>query len=114
MSRVTVIIALLCAACTGTIAGSEEPSEAPGPTAPAAGGAGPAATGPAGGTGPARPAACGLPDVGLMPLRRLTRTEYDRTVADLLGETTAPARAFPPDERVGPFDTNVAAPVSEP
>ena len=32
---------------------------------------------------------------GLMPLRRLTRVEYDNTVRDLLGDTTRPAQNFP-------------------
>ena len=32
---------------------------------------------------------------GGSPLRRLTNAEYNNTVADLLGETTAPAAAFP-------------------
>ena len=32
---------------------------------------------------------------GASPLRRLTNTEYDNTVADLLGDTTAPATTFP-------------------
>jgi hypothetical protein len=41
---------------------------------------------PAGQTGP-------LP----MPLRRLTRIEYNNTVRDLLGDTSRPADVFPPD-----------------
>ncbi len=39
-----------------------------------------------------------------VPLRRLTRAEYDATVRDLLGDTTLPARAFPPDEESQGFD----------
>ena len=35
------------------------------------------------------------PVAGLMPLRRLTRVEYDNTVRDLLGDTTRPAQNFP-------------------
>lgn len=35
--------------------------------------------------------------VGPMPLRRLSRREYNNTVRDLLGETSRPADAFPPD-----------------
>lgn len=38
------------------------------------------------------------------PLRRLTRAEYDATVRDLLGDTTQPAQAFPPDEESQGFD----------
>jgi Protein of unknown function (DUF1592)/Protein of unknown function (DUF1588)/Protein of unknown function (DUF1595)/Protein of unknown function (DUF1585)/Protein of unknown function (DUF1587) len=33
-----------------------------------------------------------------MPLRRLTIREYNNTVHDLLGDTTQPANAFPPDD----------------
>lgn len=38
------------------------------------------------------------PDPGPALIRRLTRTEYDNTVRDLLGDATGPARAFLPDE----------------
>lgn len=45
-------------------------------------------------------------DPGRVTLHRLNRTEYDRTVRDLLGTTLQPARDFPPDD-VGPgFDNN--------
>ncbi|MBL9028670.1 MAG: DUF1592 domain-containing protein [Myxococcales bacterium] len=47
-----------------------------------------------------------------VPLRRLTREEYDNTVRDLLGDRTRPAASFPPDEAVGGFETNSLAPVS--
>jgi hypothetical protein len=46
-------------------------------------------------------------------MMRLTSAEYDHTVHDLLGDTTRPASAFSPDEKVGPFDANVLAPPSE-
>lgn len=36
---------------------------------------------------------------GSSQLRRLTRAEYNNTVRDLLGDTTAPANAFSPDEK---------------
>ena len=39
---------------------------------------------------------------GPMPLRRLTKREYNNTVRDLLGDTSAPADSFPPD-RDGDF-----------
>jgi hypothetical protein len=38
------------------------------------------------------------PALAPSPLRRLTRAEYDHTIRDLLGDTSAPAQAFPPDE----------------
>jgi hypothetical protein len=43
---------------------------------------------------------CATLDVGITPLRRLTREEYDNTVADLLGTAQQPARAFSPDEKL--------------
>ena len=36
------------------------------------------------------------PTPGRTPLRRLTATEYNKTVRDLLGDTTSPADSFPP------------------
>ena len=39
-------------------------------------------------------------------LRRLTRTEYNNTVRDLLGTSLAPADGFPPEEVTGGFNNN--------
>ena len=63
--------------------------------------------------GPA--ASCGdAPSVGVAPLRRLTRFEYDNTVRDLLGDTTRPAETtFSPDEVVGGYASNSVAPISQ-
>lgn len=44
---------------------------------------------------PNDPGSPGATDPGSSPLRRLTNDEYDNTVADLLGDTTAPATGFP-------------------
>ena len=41
-------------------------------------------------------------------MRRLTRLEYNNTVRDLLGDTTAPADRFPPDEVSNGFNNNGA------
>ncbi|MDX2055461.1 MAG: DUF1592 domain-containing protein [Polyangiaceae bacterium] len=50
---------------------------------------------------PVVPMTCTAPfDPGFTPLRRMSRGEYDNTVRDLLGDTTAPARAFPNDDSV--------------
>ena len=49
-----------------------------------------------------------MPEIGATPLRRLTRFEYNATVRDLLGDTTQPADAFPPDEVRSGFDNNSA------
>ncbi|HEY0707128.1 MAG TPA: DUF1592 domain-containing protein, partial [Polyangia bacterium] len=42
------------------------------------------------------------------PLRRLTRTEYNNTVRDLLGVDLAPADNFPVDEIAGGFSNNAS------
>jgi hypothetical protein len=54
-------------------------------------------------------AAGGAPAVlvpGRSPLRRLSRTEYDNTVRDLLGDTTQPALQFEPDVLAQGFTNN--------
>ena len=50
----------------------------------------------------------GIADPGPTPFRRLTRDQYDNTVRDLLGDTTRPARDFPPDETIGGFGSGTA------
>jgi hypothetical protein len=53
---------------------------------------------------PGDPAAC---DPGEKTLQRLNRSEYDRTVKDLLGVTATPALStFPPDDVARGFDNN--------
>jgi hypothetical protein len=44
-------------------------------------------------------AECDAPAPGPRPLRRLTRVQYNATVADLFGDTSEPASAFPPEGR---------------
>jgi hypothetical protein len=56
---------------------------------------------------------CTVPSPGLAPLRRLTQSEYNNTVRDLLGDPTRPADAFPPDQQVGDF-TNTAVALTVP
>lgn len=51
--------------------------------------------------------------VGRTRLRRLTRTELDHTVRDLLNVTDNPASALTPDEYVGPFASNAISPVTD-
>ena len=46
---------------------------------------------------------------GPSPMRRLTRFEYNNTVRDLLGDTTRPADAFPPEEVGNGFGNDAAA-----
>jgi hypothetical protein len=68
------------------------------------------------GPAPPPPERAGLPapvSVGPSPLRRLTRAEYDRAVRDLLGDPTAPASRFAPDEESAGYASNARAPVTE-
>jgi hypothetical protein len=51
--------------------------------------------------------------VGRTRLRRLTRTQFEHTVRDLLGATGTPAAGISPDETVGPFTSNAISPVTE-
>jgi hypothetical protein len=48
--------------------------------------------------------ACSTRAVGSTPLRRLTRSEYNNSVVDLLGDSSQPASAFVADTQVGLFD----------
>jgi hypothetical protein len=65
-----------------------------------------------GGDGPVA-GLCGEPQTGPTALRRLTNDQYDRTVDDLLGIETWFAESFSPDERIGTFKSNGAAPVGQ-
>jgi hypothetical protein len=52
---------------------------------------------------------CAPSNPGPSPLRRMTGTEYNNTVRDLLGITNNPASAFPPDDQALGFDNNAFA-----
>ncbi|MES1185853.1 MAG: DUF1588 domain-containing protein [Myxococcales bacterium] len=72
----------------------------------------PAATAPnggSGGSGVTMPQSCDAPAPGPAPLHPLTRFEYDNIVRDLLGDTSEPARAFPPENEVEGYRTNANA-----
>lgn len=79
-------IALPVVGCTGQIGGDK-----PG--------------GPGDGTETAQSAFCAVDT----PIRRMTKTEYNNTVRDLLGDTTEPASAFPHEDLIGGFDNQGAA-----
>lgn len=53
------------------------------------------------------------PDAPISVLRRLTRTQYGRTIHDLLGREVEGLDDFVADEKIGAFDVNLNAPVSE-
>ena len=46
--------------------------------------------------------------IGRMGMRRLTRTEYDNTIEDLLGDDTRPGAALLPEDKKTPFDNDVS------
>jgi hypothetical protein len=99
--RVGPGLAMLAAACSaGTGAPSVQGKEPGGP---------PGVRPPPGGTGVGDPAGpCTSDEPSFSPLRRLTRQEYNNTVRDLLGDTSAPADRFPADEVSGGFGNNAA------
>ena len=65
--------------------------------------------GPVTGSGPSTPSTAD--DLGSVTLRRLNAVEYDNTVRDLLGCTSHPGAAFPPDDGAYGF-TNIGAALS--
>ncbi len=76
------------------------------------GSAGSAGSGPGvdGGVGTTSSALCqGPPTPGSAPLRRLTQSEYNNSVRDLLGDTSRPADTFPPDQQVGDFSNTAVS-----
>jgi hypothetical protein len=97
----------------GGAAGAADQGAAGGPSSGAAGGPGsPGGAAGAGGSDsddPVQgvPAGCSGSGAARAPLRRLSGFEYDNTVADLLGDTTHPAYAFPPE--LAPFGNNADA-----
>ena len=108
---------IFVAACTGVV-GDPGPAGNGLTAASVAGGGAAGASGgnAAGGASPtgADAAACAAqPSPGAAPLRRLTQSEYNNTVRDLLGDTTQPASAFPPDQQIGDF-TNTAVALTVP
>jgi hypothetical protein len=48
------------------------------------------------------------------PIRRLTHSQYNRTVRDLLGVLTRPARRFPPEDYVNGFKNQAAGQMMSP
>lgn len=93
--RYTLFSLFLCLACEGTIA--DTPSDDP-----------PVTLNP--GVEPLEPA---VRDLGRAPLRRLTRTEYTNSIAEIFALEGNFTRSFGEDERVGPFSSNTVAPPQE-
>ena len=91
-----LVAALAISACSDEMSGIARPGDGNG-GAPGSGGGAP------GGTGVA--AECTTIEPGRAPIRRLTTYEYSNTVRDLLGDTTNPGSALPPqvDSKQNPF-----------
>jgi hypothetical protein len=53
------------------------------------------------------PVVCGEPTGAELPMRRLSRVEYDYVIADLLGTTATPASSFPPDDSTIGFEVGI-------
>src|SRR5436190_23839202 len=91
--RVWLATIILAAGCSGSI--QDAGGSGPAPSGP---GADPAQPDP---TQPSRPSLTPPPGdplaAGPLPLRRLTIREYNATVHDLLGDSTAPASKFASD-----------------
>jgi hypothetical protein len=96
--RAALVLVLVLVSCRGTIEESSGEGSTPG-AHPGSGG-----TGPGGGPTP------GLAEdpyaIGPSGLRRLTRTEYDNALRDLLGDPSRPGFARLPEDVNDPFDNN--------
>ena len=57
--------------------------------------------------------ACATPDASFQPLLRLTRKQYKNAIRDLFGVDAQIANGFPADEKVGAFESNATAPISD-
>ena len=102
LKSLTLAVALAGAVgCTGSIGGGG-PSSGTGDPDPSGNPVKPGEPTPSTGAPPGTPGGPPLTTAdpnaaGPMPLRRLNRREYNNTVRDLLGDTSRPADAFPPD-----------------
>jgi hypothetical protein len=103
--------ALGCMGSVGDGKSSENPS---GPGGPGGEPGGPGVGTPGGPNVPApTPTTCKADQIGLSPLRRLTRLEYDNSIKDLLGVDLGLAKDFNADEMAGSFPSNFFTPISE-
>lgn len=89
-----VIVTLAFAACTGSAGSSDDPGGDDDEGGSSGGGRGSGGDGEGGTAG--EPNA--TPALGVMPLRRLTKREYQNTIADLLGAPPSYAAGYPSDD----------------
>lgn len=108
MRKGMLVAALLAAGCTGELTGAPGSSGRGGPMLSGGAGAGVGS----GGSGTTTPqdvtADCTNESPSPRLLRQLTRSEYGRTVADLLSLTNPNITAIPPDVQMRGFTNNVA------
>jgi hypothetical protein len=78
-----------------------DPSTPPGTDPPIVKGPAPVAT------------SCKADQIGISPLRRLTKLEYDNSIKELLGTDLKLSEKFSEDELAGPFPGNYFTPISE-
>jgi hypothetical protein len=95
LSTLAAAMVLLGSGCTGQVENSGRPGAGGTGNVGAAGAGGGDVTPPGGGAGGS--VTPGVDAPGRAAFRRLNRFEYNNTVRDLLGDTTAPANGFPPD-----------------
>jgi hypothetical protein len=118
-SCVALTIALSLGACSGDIGDSltGENGNATDPSSPSSPGdpnnPNNTSTQPPVNVPPPQATTCKADQIGLSPLRRLTRTEYDNTVKELLGVDMGLAREFNQDEIAGNFPSNYFTPINE-
>jgi hypothetical protein len=111
-ARTCIIVPLLClAGCYDGLSGGSGADGADGADGASESASEGGSGGTDGDTGPV--ASCETPNAGPTSLRRLTAQQYANTVRELVGYSGDAALAFSPDERVGPFHSNVGAPISE-
>jgi hypothetical protein len=114
LSKLAVALTLVSAGCTGQVEdgrrGNLDPTGTGGSGGSGTGGSGGSGTGGAGGTGGVLPPGTDAP--GHATFRRLSRFEYDNTVRDLLGDTSGPAKNFPPDSDSGKSGFKIGGTVS--
>jgi hypothetical protein len=108
LTGIVFVLAASVVGCVGSIdtgksAGGRGPGEPPPPGSSGAGGS----------TGITGPSACKADQIGVSPMRRLTRTQYDNTIKDLLGVDLQLSDDFSEDELAGVFAGNYFTPISE-
>lgn len=102
-------VALACSTDPGSAVSSGGSSSGGSGAANSTGGAAGTGGTTGGGGGVSAGSTCGTDPLPKSPLALLTRSQYDNTVFDLLGDDTKPSAAFPPENQVQGFKNNTTA-----